>query len=190
MGAVGRRDGRGAAAGDELPAEAGDSRRRQTGGGGRCRLLLRFGQHGALQVCQERRADRLQRRAIGDIDVWNGEIYAGIETFVDGRGEHIQVAVYDADSLKWRRSIDWNADSGQVEVCGLAVDRDRGKVWMADWVDGRYLYEYDLASEAICARCICVRCRSGSRASSWRRGGCCCLRTTAMPIWTRPTTFM
>lgn len=82
----------------------------------------------------------------GDIDVWNGEIYAGIETFVDGRGEHIQVAVYDADSLKWRRSIDWNADSGQVEVCGLAVDRDRGKVWMADWVDGRYLYEYDLAS--------------------------------------------
>ena len=32
---------------------------------------------------------------IGDIDVWNGEIYAGIETFEDGKGENIQVAVYD-----------------------------------------------------------------------------------------------
>lgn len=83
---------------------------------------------------------------IGDIDVWNGEIYAGIETFEDGKGENIQVAVYDADDLTWKRSIDWEPGSGQVEVCGLAVDRDRNMVWMADWVDGRYLYGYDLAT--------------------------------------------
>lgn len=83
---------------------------------------------------------------IGDIDVWNGEIYAGIETFEDGKGENIQVAVYDADDLTWKRSIDWEPASGQVEVCGLAVDRDRNMVWMADWVDGRYLYGYDLAT--------------------------------------------
>ena len=110
--------------------------------------LDKYAKNGELIACNERPFEGLPLPAnhIGDIDVWNGEIYAGIETFVDGRGEHIQVAVYDADSLKWRRSIDWNADSGQVEVCGLAVDRDRGKVWMADWVDGRYLYEYDLAS--------------------------------------------
>lgn len=83
---------------------------------------------------------------IGDIDVWNGEIYAGIETFEDGKGENIQVAVYDADDLTWKRSIDWEPASGQVEVCGLAVDRDRNMVWMADWIDGRYLYGYDLAT--------------------------------------------
>ena len=83
---------------------------------------------------------------IGDIDVWNGEIYAGIETFEDGKGENIQIAVYDADDLTWKRSIDWEPASGQVEVCGLAVDRDRNMVWMADWVDGRYLYGYDLAT--------------------------------------------
>lgn len=83
---------------------------------------------------------------IGDIDVWNGEIYAGIETFDDGKGENIQVAVYDAGDLTWKRSIDWEPASGQVEVCGLAVDRDRNMVWMADWVDGRYLYGYDLAT--------------------------------------------
>jgi hypothetical protein len=83
---------------------------------------------------------------LGDIDVWNGELYAGIETFEDGKGENIQVAVYDADDLTWKRSIDWEPASGQVEVCGLAVDRDRNMVWMADWVDGRYLYGYDLAT--------------------------------------------
>ena len=83
---------------------------------------------------------------IGDIDVWNGEIYAGIETFErDGKGENIQVAVYDAGDLT-KRSIDWEPASGQVEVCGLAVDRDRNMVWIADWVDGRYLYGYDLAT--------------------------------------------
>ena len=31
-------------------------------------------------------------------------------------------------------------------MCGLAVDRDGGMVWMADWVDGRYVYGYDLAT--------------------------------------------
>lgn len=83
---------------------------------------------------------------LGDIDVWNGEIYAGIETFIDGKGEDIQIAVYDANTLQWKRSIDWEPASGQVEVCGLAVDRDKNRVWMADWVDGRYVYEYDLAT--------------------------------------------
>ena len=68
---------------------------------------------------------------------------AGIETFDDGRGENIQVAVYDANTLKWKRSIDWEPSSGQVEVCGLAVDRDGDMVWMADWVDGRYVYGYN-----------------------------------------------
>ena len=86
----------------------------------------------------------LEANHLGDIDVWNGELYAGIETFEDGKGENIQVAVYDADNLKWKRSIDWDPESGQVEVSGLAVDRDNDMVWMSDWVDGRYLYGYDL----------------------------------------------
>lgn len=29
-------------------------------------------------------------------------------------------------------------------MSGLAVDRDNDMVWMSDWVDGRYLYGYDL----------------------------------------------
>ena len=31
-----------------------------------------------------------------------------------------------------------------MEVSGLAVDRERGMVWMSDWVDSRYVYCYDL----------------------------------------------
>lgn len=83
---------------------------------------------------------------IGDIDVYDGEIYAGIETFMDGVGKNIQVAVYDARTLTWKRSIPWNPASGQVEVCGLAVDAEHGRVWMADWVQGTHLYCYDLKS--------------------------------------------
>ncbi len=81
---------------------------------------------------------------IGDIDVYNGELYAGIETFIDGKGTNIQVAVYDTETLKWKRSIPWNPASGQVEVCGIAIDAPHGRVWMADWVQGTHLYCYNL----------------------------------------------
>lgn len=81
---------------------------------------------------------------IGDIDVFAGEIYAGCEYFMDGVGENIQIAVYDAETLQYKRSVNWNPDSGQVECCGITVDFRRGHVWMADWVDGEHLYCYDL----------------------------------------------
>lgn len=81
---------------------------------------------------------------IGDIDIHNGEIYAGVEYFVDGRGQDIQIAIYDAETLEYKRAMAWNPESGQVEVCGLAVDKDNGLVWMADWVKGSHIYYYDL----------------------------------------------
>lgn len=82
----------------------------------------------------------------GDIDVWNGEIYCGIEKFEYGRGYNIAVSVYDAGTLEWKRDLPWSPESGQVEVSGIAVDRDRNMVWMSDWVDSRYVYCYDLAT--------------------------------------------
>lgn len=82
----------------------------------------------------------------GDIDVWNGEIYCGIERFEYGRGYNIAVSVYDANTLRWKSDLPWMPESGQVEVSGIAVDRERGHVWMSDWVDSRYAYCYDLAT--------------------------------------------
>ena len=80
----------------------------------------------------------------GDIDVWNGEIYCGIEKFEYGRGFNIAVSIYDANTLECKRDLPWSPESGQVEVSGIAVDRDKNMVWMSDWVDSRYAYCYDL----------------------------------------------
>ncbi len=83
---------------------------------------------------------------IGDIDVYNGEIFAGCETFIDGRVINIQIAIYDSKTLRYKRSIDFNPDSGQEEVSGITVDTDSKVVWMTDWVDGSHIYQYDLRS--------------------------------------------
>jgi hypothetical protein len=81
---------------------------------------------------------------IGDIDVHAGEIYAGIENFVDGHSVDIQVAIFDVATLQYRRSIEWEPESGQVEVSAVTVDAENNAIWMTDWVNGRYLYRYDL----------------------------------------------
>jgi outer membrane protein assembly factor BamB len=80
----------------------------------------------------------------GDIDIFNGEIYCGVEKFEYGRGQNIAVSVYDAKTLKWKHDINWEPASGQVEVSGLAIDREKNMVWMSDWVDSRYVYGYSL----------------------------------------------
>ena len=84
---------------------------------------------------------------LGDIDVYNGEIYCGVENFMDGVGKDIQVSVYDANTLKFKRAFPFNEASGQQETSGITVDPVKGTVWMCSWVgeeSGRYLYEYDL----------------------------------------------
>lgn len=80
----------------------------------------------------------------GDIDVYRDEIYCGVEKFEYGRGQNIAVSVYDAKTLTWKRDINWEPGSGQVEVSGIAIDRDKKMIWMSDWVDSRYVYGYSL----------------------------------------------
>ncbi len=84
---------------------------------------------------------------IGDIDVYNNELYLGVEYFMDGEGKNIQVAVYDGDTLKLKRVFPFNAETGQLECSGIAVDPDSGTVYMSSWIDdvsSEYLYMYDL----------------------------------------------
>ncbi len=80
----------------------------------------------------------------GDIDIFNGEIYCGLEKFEYGRGQNIAISIYDAKTLKWKRDFNWEPASGQVEVSGIAIDRERKMVWLSDWVDSRYVYAYSL----------------------------------------------
>ena len=87
-----------------------------------------------------------QANHFGDIAIYEDEIYTGVENFKNGRGENIQIVVYNLADLKFKRSIPWNPSSGQVEVCGIAVDEKRKLIWLADWVNGNYVYKYDLIS--------------------------------------------
>ena len=89
----------------------------------------------------------LEVNHIGDIDVYNNELYLGVEYFMDGEGKNIQVAVYDGDTLKLKRVFPFRADTGQLECSGIAVDPDSRTVYMTSWIDDEssdYLYMYDL----------------------------------------------
>ena len=112
--------------------------------------LYVYSKEGELLLANEDPFAGLEKPAnhIGDISVHNGEIFAGIELFVDGRGTDIQIAVYDAETLSHSRSIDWEPASGQVEVSAVAVDAENQSVWMTDWVDGSYVYRYDMATDS------------------------------------------
>ena len=86
---------------------------------------------------------------IGDIDVYNGELFLGAENFKDGVGKDIQIAIHDANTLKFKRTFKFEPKSGQEEVSGITVDPVKKTVWMCSWVgeeSGRYLYEYSLAN--------------------------------------------
>ena len=91
----------------------------------------------------------LEVNHIGDIDIYNYELYLGVENFIDGVGKNIQVAIYDADTLKLKRVFPFNPETGQQECSGIAVDYDNRYVYMCSWVDNEsssYLYRYDLDS--------------------------------------------
>lgn len=84
---------------------------------------------------------------IGDIDVYNNELYLGVEYFKKGKGKNVQVAVYDGDTLKLKRVFPFRPDTGQRECSGIAVDPDSKTVYMTSWIKDRssgYLYRYDL----------------------------------------------
>ena len=89
---------------------------------------------------------------IGDIDVYRGEVYCGVELFLNGEAKNIQIAVYDGDTLSLKRSFPFEPASGQTEVSGIAVDPDNNAVWMCSWADseagGDFLYRYDLTTGA------------------------------------------
>ena len=88
---------------------------------------------------------------IGDIDVYNNEIYCGVELFLDGEASNIQIAIYDIDTLELKRTFNFEPQSGQTECSGIAVNPDNGTVIMCSWAmdeTGEYLYRYDLESGA------------------------------------------
>lgn len=110
------------------------------------KVLYKYDKTGRLVMKNDQpfKGLKLEANHFGAIDVWNGELYCGAEWFVDGKGKNIQVAIYDARTLTFKRSLTFDPASGQQEVSALAVDRLHNRVWMSDWVDSRYVYCYSL----------------------------------------------
>ena len=114
----------------------------------------------------------------GDIDVYDGKIYTGNEKFAFGRGQNIAVSIYDANTLKWIKDIPWCAESGQVEVSGLAVDREKNLIWMSDWLTAvTYIATaWRLASTTL--RCSAAPLLTGARVSTLPTARCSSRPTT------------
>lgn len=117
------------------------------------KALYKYDKNGNLLLSNENPFEGYSTPAnhIGDIDVFNGEIFVSAEYFMDGVGKDIQIAVHDAETLKLKRTFTFEPSSGQEECSGIAVDRDKRTVWMCSWVgeeSGRYLYEYSLDTGA------------------------------------------
>jgi len=114
------------------------------------KALYTYSKGGELLAANEQALEGLPLAAnhIGDISVYQGEIYAGVELFEDGRGQDIQIAIYDARTLRYKRSIAWQPESGQVEVSAVSVDVQSKSIWLTDWVNGSYVYRYDLETGA------------------------------------------
>lgn len=87
----------------------------------------------------------LEVNHIGDIDVYDNEVYCGVELFVDGVASNIQIAVYDGDTLELKRTFNFEQGSGQDECSGICVNPDTKTVSMCAWTDtGDHVYNYDL----------------------------------------------
>lgn len=118
--------------------------------------LSRYDVEGQLQATNERPFDEGYDEPvnhIGDIDVYDGEVFCGVELFEDGVASHIQIAVYDGETLRLKRTFGFDPESGQDECSGICVDADTNSVWMCSWTaTGRYLYRYDLKTGAYLGR--------------------------------------
>ena len=87
----------------------------------------------------------LEVNHIGDIDVYNNEVYCGVELFLDGVASNIQIAIYDGDTLELKRTFNFDQQSGQDECSGICVNPDTRIVTMCAWTDtGDHIYNYDL----------------------------------------------
>ena len=120
---------------------------------------------------------------IGDIDVFDGEVFCGAELFLDGVASNIQIAVFDAQTLQFKRAFPFAPESGQTECSGITVNPDDRTLWMSSWANG------DSGRARICARCTCTRCRSGSRAWHITTAHFISLPTTGTPMMTSRITF-
>jgi hypothetical protein len=111
--------------------------------------LYRYAPDGTLLHAAPDALAGLSVNHLGDIDVFEGRVYAGAERFSDGQAHELQVLTFDAQTLVRLGGFPIAQDSGQREISGVAVDPADRTLWLSSWADGesgRHLYQYDLDS--------------------------------------------
>lgn len=110
--------------------------------------LFKYDKEGKLLLKNDKPFTNFEKEVnhFGDIDVYNGEIYTGVEWFDFGNVRNIQIAVYDAKTLAYKYSIDFG-EIEQPEVSGITIDKKNNIAWMSDWTLGWYVYKYDLKNK-------------------------------------------
>lgn len=87
---------------------------------------------------------KMEINHFGDIDIYNGRIYSGIEYFKDGVGVNQCIGIYNTEKLELEKVIILDAATEQKEVSGIAIDAKHNLFWLTDWTDGNCVYKYDL----------------------------------------------
>lgn len=110
------------------------------------KAIYKYSKDGELLLTNKDPFSQLKKKTnhLGDIDYYDGKVYAGAEYFYDGKASNIQIVIYDAETLEFDSFFSWEPESGQQEVCAITVDPKNNLVWMADWINGSCLYKYDL----------------------------------------------
>ncbi len=84
---------------------------------------------------------------ISDIDIYRGELFAGVECFRYPFAYNFMIAVYDASTFELKRTYPIAKGSGLREISGITVDPDTNSLWLSSWVNertGEFVYRYDL----------------------------------------------
>jgi len=80
---------------------------------------------------------------IGDIDVYNGKIYAPVEHFGSCSDfGYQQIVLYNTSDLSFVESHDVSAQGH--EVSGLAIDPDEGVIYVTSYCDANKIFKYSL----------------------------------------------
>ncbi|MDR0825721.1 MAG: hypothetical protein LBM72_00470 [Mycoplasmataceae bacterium] len=89
---------------------------------------------------------------IGDLEVYNGKIYAVGENFDGTKGTNIKMGIFNANTLVFETTEDLYPDEhGLCEISGVTVVPKTNSIWVSSWYDGpdsdsgHYLYEYSLS---------------------------------------------
>lgn len=89
----------------------------------------------------------LKISALGDIEVYNGEVYRGVEFSISGHLVGIYIAIYDTKTLRLKKFIRLKNNYTKIDSFGITVDKEKNNIWILmcrDDSEDKNLFRYNL----------------------------------------------